>query len=232
VPGPWWYPYYPYDYYYGPYYDPYYPYYAAPYPVYYPATPSAEGSAVPPSVRYDVKALDDQIAKRRAYLDYQLDDGDITRTQRDAEVRRLSQISQEAHADADANAGQLTRDQFNRWMQEIWGATPAKNPPSASVEPWTAPPSGAAREQPARRDLTAVNDLLLELRALLDQKLKDGTITPAQHDAERQYLDKLQEQAKAQAASNGGTLTADQEEALVRQLHKAYYSISHNFIGG
>ena len=77
----------------------------------------------------------------------------------------------------------------------------------------------------------AVNDLQMELNTLLDQKLKDAQITQAQRDGEARFLDRLKVQAQTQAAANGGYLTTEQEELLVRQLHHAYYVINHNFIG-
>ena len=83
----------------------------------------------------------------------------------------------------------------------------------------------------SRRDLTAVNDLQMELNTLLEQKLKDAQITQAQRDGEARFLDRLKVQAQTQAGANGDFLTTEQEESLVRQLHHAYYVINHNFIG-
>ena len=92
-------------------------------------------------------------------------------------------------------------------------------------------PVATTSPRSSRRDLIAVNDLQMELSTLLDQKLKDAQITQAQRDGEARFLDRLKVQAQTQAAANGGYLTTEQEELLVRQLHHAYYVINHNFIG-
>jgi hypothetical protein len=82
----------------------------------------------------------------------------------------------------------------------------------------------------SRHERTAVNDLLLELRTLLNLKLKDGSITKAQHDAELRYLDQVEHEADTEAGDNGGTLDGEQEQVLTQKLHQAYYTINHNFV--
>ena len=73
-------------------------------------------------------------------------------------------------------------------------------------------------------DPQAISDLLLELRTLLDVKVKDGDITKPQHDAEAAYLDRLAQETHSAA------LTEDDESGLVQKLHQAYYAISHNLV--
>jgi hypothetical protein len=226
-PDPFWYPYdypyyypdyYPYSYYpyaYGyPYYPP--PYAVAPAPLPEAPAPSADNS------RYDPKTIDDKIAERRAFLDFQLADGDITRAQRDEGIRQLETIGKQAHAEADANGGYLSADQAKALLKEIQGG----RGPVFMPRPESRPSPGGG----ARRDLTAVTDLALELRALLDQKLKDGDITKKQHDQEIEYLARIEKQARADADDAGGRLTAAQENDFVQQLHRAYYAINHNLI--
>jgi hypothetical protein len=87
-----------------------------------------------------------------------------------------------------------------------------------------------AEDKSRGEPLTAVNDLQMELRVLLDQKLKEGSITRAQHDAEVQYLGQIDRQAHSEAQANGGRLAPYDESALVRKLHQAYYAINHNLV--
>ena len=186
-PGPWWG---------GPdYYDPYYPY-----PSYYPGTdPYAPSYAqTAPSASVPQSSSSEQIAKQRAQIEYAYEDGDISKAERDTQLKALAESPQ------------------------------SREPAAAASFPSPAPSYSAGN---SHRDLTAVNDLHLELSILLDQKLKENAITKTQHDAEMAYLDKLSAQARSEAAANGGSLSADQEDALVQQLHHAYYLINHNFIG-
>ena len=79
---------------------------------------------------------------------------------------------------------------------------------------------GVTPERTTGYNIAAINDLLLELRTLLDQKLKDGDITRAQHDSELSYLTQTEKDAQAGGHPN----------TIVQELHHAYYTINHNFI--
>ena|ERR1035437_8779497 len=112
-------------------------------------------------------------------------------------------------------------------------AYPRASPPppipyqsTAQPSPGMANPTAAqlAPEGGLRHDPQAMSDLLLELRTLLDVKVKDGDITKPQHDAEAAYLDRLAQE------SHSASLTEDDESGLVQKLHQAYYAISRNFV--
>ena len=226
----WWNdPYYPY---YGPYYGPYYPPYGE-----YPEYPAAPRAANPPQAdaqsqdnsRYDLKTIHAQIDRMRAQVDYDYADGDISEEQRDTRIHALNQIWKQAKDEADANGGYLTAEQEETLSDLLSGRSPRTYsklaPASRSVSP-----SPSAEPAARRADLTTVTDLHLELTTLLDQKLKEGNITQAQHDSEAKYLDQIDQEAHTAASANGGALTADQEASFVQQLHKAYYAINHNLI--
>ena len=237
IGGPWW-PYwddpyyYDYPYAYAPYYDPYY-YYRPP-PPYYAAPPAS-----PPAVAYSsdnppgasapaatIESVRTEIAHRRAYANYRYDDGDISRDERDAELRRLDDIQK--RADARAQSGGLTTEEAQGFLDEIAGRQ-AKESPATEAKP--VPVTAPTANPYAHRELTPIDDLLLELRTLLDEKLKEGEITKAQHTAEGRRLDAIERQANASKKSHGGILPRDEQAALTIQLHQAYYDISHNFIG-
>jgi len=136
---------------------------------------------------------------------------------------RVQTARERAQVETDYEDGDISQTERDARLREI--DEEEKNPPAAK----SVPPSPSA--QPAgRRDLSTVTDLHLELRTLLDQKLKEGNITQVQHTAEAKYLDQIDQEAHAAASANGGALTADQEKAFVQQLHKAYYAINHNLI--
>jgi hypothetical protein len=243
---PYWSSYYDYDPYFGPYY-PYYPppdYYGSPYADPTPALQQDDSNSSyaqrsgSQESSTDLKTVKNRLYQMRKHLDYKFDDGDITKAQRDAGLRYLKEIEKLAKSEATDNGGRLTADQANSLLRQIDLANPAVHNPSdpyPGVEPVSAaqtsaaPPSNAAAS-PLRRDSTAVSDLLLELRALLDQKLKDKEITKPQYDAEKSYLARVEQQAQADAQTNGGALSAGQEDRWVQQLHQAYYAIVHNFV--
>jgi hypothetical protein len=244
---PYWSSYYDYDPYYGPYY-PYYPpldYYGSPYADPTPALQQDDSNSSyarrsgSQESSIDLKTVKNRLYQMRKHLDYKYDDGDITKAQRDAGLRYLKEIEKLAKSEAADNGGRLTADQANSLLRQIDLANPAVHNPSEpypEVEPVSAAQTSAAPaskvEAPAssRRTSTAVSDLLLELRALLDQKLKDKEITKPQYDAEKSYLMRVEQQSNADAQANGGALSADQEDQVVQELHQAYYAIVHNFV--
>jgi len=103
--------------------------------------------------------------------------------------------------------------------RSAYGQTPAVDSAAQDISPDRSP-----------HDLTVVNDYHLELRTLLDEKLKDGAITRAQHDAAANGVDQLDRQAHAEAAAHGGTLTGDEQSALIQQYQRDYYLFNHDFI--
>lgn len=91
------------------------------------------------------------------------------------------------------------------------------------------PPYGASPQQPAqppqapppdtsRHDLTYFKQQLARVRERLDFDLSDGDITRDQRDADRRQLDQVEQEAKADAASNGGYVTGDQERELLHRI--------------
>ena len=227
--GPWW-PYgFPYDGY-GPYYDPYY--YDPPPYAYLPGSavsaktqPPSDGSADDNSPR-DLKLVKERLKRMHELLAYKYEDGDILAADRDAGFRYLDEIDKLARSEYDSNGKGLTARQEQDLLRQIQSANPVNR---IAREPYpTVTPTTTAAERPpavhARQDLQAVNDLLLELHTLLDQKLKEGAITRPQHDAEAASLDRIDQQA------HGGALTENEAGGLVQKLHQAYYAISHNFV--
>ena len=240
VGGPWWpcaYPYYGPS---GPYYGPYPPdYYNAPYA--YPQEVTAqtqEPSASVDNSGRNLKRVSDQLARMRDRLDYKYQDGDLSQTELNAGLRYLDEIEKLAHSEADANGGTLTGNEENSLLRQIQQADPAihqdPSAPYPPVTPYSSIPESSPMPRPAPTyapspNSTTVSDLLLELNALLDQKLKDGAITNAQHDAEAEYLHRIDSQAQAAMRSNG-TLSPEEEEQCVEQLHRAYYAINHDLV--
>jgi len=174
IGGPWW------PYWYPDYNYPYYGY--GYYPVPYAAPYAYESSAAAPSSQAMMPSKEE--------LRFQYEDGDISKEEYEAGLRRL---------------------------------TETKAQPRAEAMP-------RAEAAPRGESLMAVNDLQTELHALLDQKLKEGSITGAQHDAEAGYLAQLDRQAHSEAEANGGRLAPPDEAELVRKLHGAYYAINHNLV--
>jgi hypothetical protein len=222
-PGPWWgYGYY--DPYYGYPGNPYYPYAYSPYDVPYtyalpgvtPASRETQGSA--DDSRHDLKFLDTQIARARDRVEYEYEDGDITRAERDAELDRLVGIKKEARAEAKVNGGTLTGDQERELLQLLrsGGTVSGSSAPRAPEN--------------SDRGLKKVNDEVSRLQGLLDKKLAAGDITKAQHDGMRDYLDRTEKQVQSDAAANDGTLTPDQENTVLQQLQRASDSLTKNFV--
>ena len=231
-PGPWGYDPYYYDPYYGgyPYYYPnaYYPYNSG----YAPPTAASQAPeetqpSSPDNSRHDLKFLNRQIARARDQVDYEYEDGDISRAEHNAEIHRLSLITKHAHAAAKANCGYLTRDQEEAFLRQVRGEEPPMedyNGGRITASEVPVVPSG--------RTLQKVNGEITRLRALLDKKLADGDITKAQRDGMNNFLDRIDQHVHSDAASNGGTLTADQEGSALQQLRRANDSINQNFVQG
>lgn len=234
IGGPWW-PYaYPYYDPYGPYYDPYPPdYYGAP-------TPAPSASINSESSGRNLKNVGEQLARMRDRLDFKYQDGDISQAQLDAGLRYLDAIEKLAHSEMDANGGTLTGGQENSLLGQVQQADPAiHGDPSAPYPPvtgYSAAPEVSPATQPESaytppiRNSTTVSDLLLELRTLLDQKLKDGAITKAQDAAEASYLKSIDDQVQTASRTNGGALSPEDEQQFIDQLHQAYYAINHDLI--
>jgi TRAP-type uncharacterized transport system substrate-binding protein len=144
-------------------------------------------------------------------------------TSYDLKTIRAQADRERAQVENDYEDGDISKAERDARLREI--DERATQAPVAKPIPRTpsAMPAG-------RRDLSTVTDLHLELRTLLDQKLKEGNITQAQYTAEAKYLDQIDQEAHTAASANGGTLSADQEAAFVQQLHKAYYAINHDLI--
>jgi len=114
--------------------------------------------------------------------------------------------------------GDISKEEYEAGLRQL--AEPKSQPD----------PQPRSEAAPQGESLMAVNDLQMELRALLDQKLKEGSITGVQHDAEARYLTQLDRQAHSEAEANGGRLTSYDEADMVRKLHQAYYVINHNLV--
>jgi len=229
-PGPWW-GYggyydvpddpYSYPYAYSPY---YYPYGDAPYGR--PYTYALPGVAPTPQQtqtsaddsRHDLKFVDAQIKRARDRADYDYEDGDITRAERDKEFNRLVGIKKEARAEAKVNGGYITGDQESELIQLLrTGGTASGSYASSAPEN-----SG--------QSLKKVNEEIGRVRALLEAKLKTGDITRAQYEGMRDYLTRTEKQVHSDAAANDGTLTPDQENTVLQQLQRASDSLAKNLI--
>ncbi len=229
-PGAFWYP--------GPYYDPYdtypYPYYSYPYPYYdpYPYEPYVyapyapeeksareEKPAAPDESRHDLSFVESQLARAREEINFDYDDGDITKEQRKMALRRLKEIRDEAYTEEKSNGGFITGDQQQALINEIHGG---RRHAQAAPRAETAP---APNEK-----LAAINTEISQLRQLLDKKLAERNITKAQRDGMAAYLDRTEKLARSQAMANGGTLTPDQTEAVRQQLDRAKHAIQSNLI--
>jgi hypothetical protein len=145
--GPWWggpywddpyysdpYPAYYYPYAYYPSY-PYYPYYppvqSAPQyaPQQYAPPPQATPQttqASPDNSRRDPRFLVHQIVGARGQINYEYQDGDISQSFHDGEIRRLAKIEDEARTDVKANGGYLTADQERALLQQLRGSRPTE----------------------------------------------------------------------------------------------------------
>jgi hypothetical protein len=256
-PGPWWW-YDPYYYHYDSYYDPYYSYYPyAPYPYAYapypypyvpsnpgnqPQSPSqtpypgtgdqeSEQAPKPDNTRHNLKYINSMIAHARASVNYEYEDGDITQAQKDAALRNIEAVEQEAKSQAAAQGGTITGDQ----ERALWDSLKSGNPPTRTATPpasessSSASPSTSIKEE-ARYDLKGLNDQIERLRSSLAQKQAAGDITKAQHDAESNYLSQLEKVARAEAKANGGKLTDSQESALREELLRVDNAIQQNLV--
>ncbi len=207
----------------GPYYDPYdeYPY---AYPYYdsysydsYGAAP--ERAAAPDDSRHDLTYLEGQLAMAREEINFDYDDGDITKEQRKMALRHLKEIRDEANSESKANGGFLTGNQFKVLLNELHGGPrQERSTRQASVS------------KTPNRNLGATTDKISQLRGLLDKKLSESNITKAQHDGMADYLARTEKQVRSQASANGGSLTRDQEEAVREQLERVERSIQRNLI--
>ena len=166
----------------------------------------------------DLKFLNAQIARARDRVEYDFQDGDITRAERDAEFNRLVGIKKEARAEAKMNGGAITGDQERELLQLLrsGGTVSGSSAPRAPEN--------------SDRGLKKVNDEISRIRGLLDKKLASGDITKAQHDGMRDYLARTEKQVQSDAASNDGMLTPDQEATVLQQLQRASGSLSKNFV--
>jgi len=217
--GPWW----GYDYpYYGP---PDYPYYypdaAQPYPYTYalPVAPSQETqTAAPDNSRQDLKFLYRQIAQARNQVDFDYQDGDISRSEHNAELMRLYRIKKEAQTEAKLNGGYLTGDQENELLQLLRSG--------GEVSESYAPRAPEASNKSVKK----VNDEITGLRSLLDAKLTQGNITRAQHDSLMDYLKSTEQHVQSDAAQNDGSLTPDEESAVLLQLQRVSDSLTKNLV--
>ncbi len=116
VIGPgFWYP--------GPYYDSYYDYPYEPY-VYVPYTREAtpeERAPKPDESRHDLTFIEGQLARAREQINYDFEDGDITKEQRKMAHRHLAQIRDKAYAETKANGGFITGQQEKELLNELRG---------------------------------------------------------------------------------------------------------------
>jgi hypothetical protein len=228
------------DYGYGPYYPYGYPYYDYP-PYAYPRVPAASTYATPGvySTGSDnsprpLKTVKDHLTRMHDLLAFKYEDGDISKEERDGGFRYLDQIANMAKKEYDANDKSLTARQEEDLLLQIQNADPVNHRsgspyPEVTATAPTAPESSTTENQiPAEtishHDPQAINDLLLELRTLLNVKLKSGDITKSQHDTEAAYLSRLEQEA------HSGTLSSGAAGDVVQKLHQAYYNINHNFV--
>jgi len=190
---------------YDPYYDPYY--YPGPYayPAAYPAYPVDPNAGLVP------------------------DNPPPAANSNGNDQPSAAQISrQRAQLDYDYADGDITKAQYDASIAQLQRA--AQQPPQQAVRPAASEPAEKTEPSSSVQGFARVSDLHLELTTLLDQKLKDGDITRAQHDSEINYLNQIKSQAHDDASANNGRLTGEQENTYVQQLHQAYYAINHNLI--
>jgi hypothetical protein len=244
---PYWYPpyysYYPnypyYPTYYDPYYSPYYPPQAVPYyppgnPPVYPAAPSTPSNpSVPDKSRHDLKYLNSQFGLARNAVDFQYQDGDISKEEETAALQHIDSLEQEAKSQAASGGGTISGDQERDLLHALRTGTPLPLPSSnttsqnETAEPQTQTPR---QEETPRHDIKGVSDQIARLHKQLDKKLASGDITKSQHTAETEYLNQLDKIAQAQARANGGKLTDNQENQLREELLHMDSTLQRNFI--
>ena len=222
-----WYPYYPY----GPYYPYYsYPAYLVQPPIYnYPSAANSspqKESSIKDDAHYDPKTIDDEVGKIRSFLDYQFQDGDISRAEHDGEMIRIDQIVRQSHTEADTNGGYLTGVQLKTFLKQLQGdssinsLSPSTNPPAKSSEIMI--PDIEAMQGQSPQDygkmLADFHAQLKNQRTLLKRQLTKGGITQTQYENNMKALDKLAEDEHQKAAENNGSLSADQIVDLTHQL--------------
>ena len=197
--------------------DPYYPYYydegyyyGSPY-YGYPGYPYSYAPYVPVHPVYQTTAL------TREQVEFQYEDGDISKSERDALLKQIDESKKETPQPTAARSNPNS-------AEDAAAAAPVL--PRMTPLPGTRP---AADEVPAH-DLKAVKDKLAQVRALLDQKLSEGNITKAQKESEAKYLDQLEKVAQAQAAANNGTISTRQESTLLQELHHVEGTIQNNLV--
>jgi hypothetical protein len=143
-----------------------------------------------------------------------------------AAVNDNSNTRQRAQLDYDYADGDISKAQYDAAIAQLKrGVQQSRNDNTAS-----APPIRNSAPRSSAKGLANITDLHLELTTLLDQKLKDGDITRAQHDSEATYLNQLESEARNEANATGGRLTTEGENSFTQQFHQAYYSINHNLI--
>ena len=242
VNGPWG-PYgYP-AYAYGPYNAYCYPgYYYPPYaypraypqpPVPYRSPAQSTLSTAPDNARYDLKLIKERLTRMHEQLVFKYEDGDISKAERNVGFHYLDQIAHLARSEYDTNGKYLTARQEQDLLRQIQTAAnhdsgvpyPEVTAVAASSPEMSTPASvQIPSERGVPHDSQAMSDLILELRTLLDVKVRNGDITKPQHDAEAAYLDRLAQETHSAA------LTEDDESRLVQKLHQAYYAISRNLV--
>ncbi len=169
--------------------------------------PPQETRTSPDDSRHDLKFLNRQIARARDQADFEYQDGDISRAEHDREIRRLYEIKKSIRDEAKVNGGTLTGDQENEWLQLLrsGGEVSESSSPSAP--------------EVSGHDLKKVTDEIHRTHLLMDQKLKEGNITKAQYDGLSDYLARTEKHAQADASENDGTLSPDEENTILQQLH-------------
>ena len=216
-----WHPYFLYE----PYY--YYPYpsaYVAEPPVYYyseSARPAPrQESSIKDNAHYDIKTVSEEIGKMRSFLNFQVDDGDIDKSERDTELTRLSQIEDLARSQAAANGGYLTGVQVRALQKQLRGGDYASN---ATTDEITVPDPEADTSENRAEDYTkALADFHARLKGqknLLKRQLAKGGVTQAQHDKEMKALEQLDQDERKAASAGNGSVTAGQIIGLTNRLN-------------
>jgi hypothetical protein len=240
-PSPWWYdPYWAYDPY--PYYAPTYPaypYYPYPYypayppPAYSPATtpePAASAPASSPdSARRDLRYTTAMISHARDAVKFEFQDGDVSRQQYEAATRNIDAVDREAQAEAAEGGGTITGDQERALWNALKNGTPPERLATAAIAESNRP-TPVAKNEPPRYELRTIDGQIARLRAALNKKSAAGDITPAQRDAENDYLTQLEKVAQAQARAGGGKLSDAQETALRSELLRVDSAIQRNLV--
>src|SRR5262249_29047598 len=148
--------------------------------------------------------IDEEVQRMKSYLDYQLEDGDITQAERDMETSRISAVAGRAHSQAAANGGYLTGAQTKALLRELQGE-PSGAVSEGAPDEIMVPDSGSEGGKDKTPDYgQMLSDFHGELNAqknLLKRQLAKGGLSQAQYDRNSKALDQLAEDERQKASA-------------------------------